>query len=69
MAPGIAPAVTSPIVGPRTVEHLEESLAVADHTPLDAEALAAVDEIVPPGQFVSDFHNTSGWTPGSGSLN
>jgi len=63
------PGVTSPIVGPRTVEHLEESLAVADHAPLDADAEAAIDELVPPGQFVSDFHNTSGWMPGSGSLN
>jgi 1-deoxyxylulose-5-phosphate synthase len=62
------PGVTSPIVGPRAVEHLEESLAVADHAPLDAEALAAIDELVPPGQFVSNFHNTSGWMPGSGSL-
>jgi aryl-alcohol dehydrogenase-like predicted oxidoreductase len=62
------PGVTSPIVGPRTAEHLEESLAVADHEPLDADAVAAIDELVPPGQFVSDFHNTSGWMPGSGSL-
>jgi aryl-alcohol dehydrogenase-like predicted oxidoreductase len=62
------PGVTSPIVGPRTVEHLEESLAVAEHAPLDAEALDAIDELVPPGQFVSNFHNTSGWMPGSRSL-
>jgi len=62
------PGVTSPIVGPRTVEHLEESLAIADHAPLDKDALAAIDDVVPPGQFVSDFHNTSGWMPGSGSL-
>jgi aryl-alcohol dehydrogenase-like predicted oxidoreductase len=62
------PGVTSPIVGPRTVEHLEESLAIADHAPLDADAVAAIDEVVPPGQFASDFHNTSGWTAGSGSF-
>jgi aryl-alcohol dehydrogenase-like predicted oxidoreductase len=62
------PGVTSPIVGPRTVEHLEESLAIADHEPLDVDALAAIDDVVAPGQFVSDFHNTSGWMPGSGSL-
>ena len=62
------PGVTSPIVGPRTIEHLEESLAIADHAPLDKDALAAIDDVVPPGQFVSDFHNTSGWMPGSGSL-
>src|SRR3954447_10408507 len=62
------PGVTSPIVGPRTVEHLEESLAIADHAPLDAEAVGTIDEIVPPGQFVSNFHNTSGWMAGSSSL-
>jgi aryl-alcohol dehydrogenase-like predicted oxidoreductase len=62
------PGVTSPIVGPRTVEHLEESLAIADHEPLDDDALTAIDEVVSPGQFVSDFHNTSGWMAGSGSL-
>ncbi|HEX2382461.1 MAG TPA: aldo/keto reductase [Acidimicrobiales bacterium] len=62
------PGVTSPIVGPRTVEHLEESLAVADHAPLDADAVATIDELVPPGGFVSDFHNTSGWMAGSSSL-
>jgi len=59
------PAVTSPIVGPRTMAHLEESLAVMAHEPLDTEAVAALDEVVAPGQFASDFHNTSGWMPGS----
>jgi aryl-alcohol dehydrogenase-like predicted oxidoreductase len=61
------PGVTSPIVGPRTVEHLLESLAIADHAPLDDEAIAALDEVVAPGTFVSNFHNTSGWTPGATS--
>src|SRR5262249_29046301 len=62
------PAVTSPIVGPRTIEHLEESLAIADHEPLDDDAVAALDAVVAPGTFVSDFHNTSGWTPRAGSF-
>lgn len=62
------PGVTSPIIGPRTVEHLQESLAIADHEPLDDEAVAALDEVVAPGTFVSNFHNTSGWMPGSLSL-
>jgi aryl-alcohol dehydrogenase-like predicted oxidoreductase len=62
------PGVTSPIIGPRTVEHLQESLAVAEHEPLDGDAVAALDEIVAPGTFVSNFHNTSGWMPGSLSL-
>ncbi|HEY2813624.1 MAG TPA: aldo/keto reductase [Acidimicrobiales bacterium] len=63
------PGVTSPIIGPRTVEHLEESLAIASHEPLDDEAVAAIDEVVAPGAFVSNFHNTSGWMPGSNRLN
>ena len=62
------PGVTSPIVGPRTVEHLQESLAIADHAPLDDEAIAALDEVVAPGTFVSNFHNTSGWMAGASSF-
>ena len=62
------PAVTSPIVGPRTVDHLQESLAIADHAPLDQEAVAALDGLVAPGTFVSNFFNTSGWMAGSSSF-
>jgi aryl-alcohol dehydrogenase-like predicted oxidoreductase len=62
------PGVTSPIVGPRTVEHLQESLAIADHAPLDDDAIAELDSLVAPGTFVSNFHNTSGWTPGATSF-
>jgi aryl-alcohol dehydrogenase-like predicted oxidoreductase len=42
------PAVTSAIIGPRTMEHLEGQLAAADVT-LDAAILDRIDEIVPPG--------------------
>ena len=62
------PGVTSPIVGPRTVEHLQESLAIADHAPLDDDAITELDSLVAPGTFVSNFHNTSGWTPGASSF-
>ncbi len=54
------PGVTAPIVGPRTVAQLEEAVAVLDR-PLDDEARAACDALVPPGSAVADFHNTSGW--------
>ncbi len=54
------PAVTSPIIGPRTEAHLEDALAVLDMT-LDPKIAALLDEIVPPGSAVSDFHNTSHW--------
>ena len=43
------PAVTSAIIGPRTMEHLESQIGAADVT-LDAGVLDRLDEIVPPGQ-------------------
>jgi aryl-alcohol dehydrogenase-like predicted oxidoreductase len=46
------PGVTSAIIGPRTMEHLDDLLAGADIT-LDDEILDQIDEIVPPGTDVS----------------
>jgi 1-deoxyxylulose-5-phosphate synthase len=54
------PGVTAPIVGPRTVEQLEDALAVLDRG-LDDDARAACDALVHPGNAVVDFHNTAGW--------
>ena len=42
------PAITAPIIGPRTMEQLESQLAAADVT-LDEAVLDRIDEIVPPG--------------------
>jgi aryl-alcohol dehydrogenase-like predicted oxidoreductase len=42
------PAVTAPIIGPRTMEQLESQLGTADVT-LSDELLDRIDEIVPPG--------------------
>jgi aryl-alcohol dehydrogenase-like predicted oxidoreductase len=42
------PAVTSAIIGPRTLDHLDSQLAAAD-TVLSADVLDAIDAIVPPG--------------------
>jgi aryl-alcohol dehydrogenase-like predicted oxidoreductase len=42
------PAVTAPIIGPRTMEHLESQLAAADVT-LSGDVLDQIDKIVPPG--------------------
>jgi aryl-alcohol dehydrogenase-like predicted oxidoreductase len=42
------PAVTSAILGPRTMEHLESQLGAADVV-LNDEILDAIDDIVPPG--------------------
>jgi aryl-alcohol dehydrogenase-like predicted oxidoreductase len=42
------PAVTAPIIGPRTMEHLESQLAAVDVV-LSDDVLDRIDEIVPPG--------------------
>lgn len=54
------PSVTAPLMGPRTLDHLEELLPVAAMS-LDQETRQACDALVPPGSAVADFHNTSGW--------
>jgi aryl-alcohol dehydrogenase-like predicted oxidoreductase len=46
------PAVTSAIIGPRTMEHLESQLTAAEVT-LSADVLDRIDEIVPPGTNVN----------------
>jgi aryl-alcohol dehydrogenase-like predicted oxidoreductase len=42
------PAVTSALIGPRTLDHLHSQLAAAD-TVLSADVLDAIDAIVTPG--------------------
>jgi aryl-alcohol dehydrogenase-like predicted oxidoreductase len=42
------PAVTSPVIGPRTLAQLEDSLGALE-VKLSAETLKQVDEVVPPG--------------------
>jgi 1-deoxyxylulose-5-phosphate synthase len=54
------PGVTAPIVGPRTMEHLEQALAVLDLHLTDDERVE-FDELVHPGNAVADFHNTNAW--------
>jgi aryl-alcohol dehydrogenase-like predicted oxidoreductase len=54
------PGITAPIIGPRTLEQLDDALAVLTMT-LDDETRAACDELVPPGSAVADFHNTAPW--------
>jgi aryl-alcohol dehydrogenase-like predicted oxidoreductase len=48
------PGVTSPIIGPRTMEHLEEHLHALTIT-LTAEEDAALDKLFPPGGMTSSF--------------
>jgi len=42
------PHVCGVIVGPRTIQHLDEAIAALDFK-LDAETLKKIDELVPPG--------------------
>jgi aryl-alcohol dehydrogenase-like predicted oxidoreductase len=54
------PAVTAPIIGPRTMEQLESQLGAVD-VQLDAALLDRIDEIVPPGTTFT--RADAGWTP------
>ena len=49
------PGISSPIIGPRTMEQLEDNLGALD-VAITAEDRAAVDELVPPGRMVSPFY-------------
>lgn len=49
------PGVTSPIIGPRNLEQLEDNLKALD-IELTQEDFDAVDEIVKPGTFVSEYY-------------
>jgi Aldo/keto reductase family len=53
------PAVTSAIIGPRTMEHLESQLTAADVEVSD-EILDRIDEIVPPGLTINPADNGLG---------
>lgn len=54
------PGITSVILGPRTMEHLQDALAILEHTLTD-DVSKRLDAINPPGSVVADFHNTSQW--------
>ena len=54
------PGVTSPIIGPRTMAHLEDALPLLDMT-LDDVDRPLFDALVHPGNVISDFHNSNNW--------
>ncbi len=54
------PGITAPIIGPRTLEHLEHLLPVLDMT-LSDELAKACDRLVPPGSAVASFFNSATW--------
>ncbi|MFP4249559.1 MAG: aldo/keto reductase [Armatimonadota bacterium] len=50
------PGLTSVLIGPRTIEQLRSTLSSYD-VELSEEELEKVDELVPPGEFVSNFYD------------
>ncbi|MEO6053229.1 MAG: aldo/keto reductase [Chthoniobacterales bacterium] len=52
------PAVTAPIIGPRTMEQLKDNLSALKIT-LDTEDYAAIDLLVPPGRMVSPYYESA----------
>jgi aryl-alcohol dehydrogenase-like predicted oxidoreductase len=58
--PAAHPAVTSVIIGPRTMEQLQSALQAASVT-LDDAVLDRIDEIVSPGTNV--YRNEGAWVP------
>lgn len=54
------PAVTSAIIGPRTIDHLRSALGAAELR-LDDATMDRIDEVVPPGASVEP--GGAGWAP------
>jgi 1-deoxyxylulose-5-phosphate synthase len=54
------PGVTSPIIGPRTMAQLEDSLSVLEMSLAEADR-PLFDDLVHPGSAVADFHNSNDW--------
>lgn len=54
------PGVTAPIIGPRTLQHLEDALPLLEMSLAD-EDRPAFDALVHPGNAVADFHNSNDW--------
>lgn len=54
------PGITSPIIGPRTMAHLEDALPVLEMA-LDLADVPLFDALVHPGNAIADFHNSNPW--------
>ena len=54
------PGITAPIIGPRTLAHLDDALVILDKKLDDADR-PLFDELVHPGNAVADFHNSNDW--------
>ena len=49
------PGVTSPIIGPRTMEQFEDNLGALEVV-LSDDDLSKIDKFIPPGSMVSPFY-------------
>jgi aryl-alcohol dehydrogenase-like predicted oxidoreductase len=54
------PGITSPIIGPRTLAHLEDAIGIIEKK-FDEADRPLFDQLVHPGTAVSDFHNSNEW--------
>ena len=54
------PIVTAPIIGPRTLGHLEDALGILDKNLAEVD-IPLFDALVHPGNAVADFHNSNDW--------
>jgi aryl-alcohol dehydrogenase-like predicted oxidoreductase len=54
------PGITSPIIGPRTLAHLEDALPLLEKKLDDADR-PLFDALVHPGNAIADFFNSNDW--------
>lgn len=54
------PGVTAPVIGPRTLQHLEDAIPVMEMKLAD-EDRPLFDALVHPGNAVADFYNSNDW--------
>ena len=54
------PGITAPIIGPRTLGHLEDALGILDKNLAEVD-IPIFDALVHPGNAVADFHNSNDW--------
>ena len=55
------PAITAPIIGPRTIDHLRSQVG-ATEVKLSSDILDRIDEIVPPGVSITDAYQPESLT-------
>ena len=55
------PGITSPIIGPRTLDQLKDNLGAMDVT-LDDDDRQQIDELCPPGEHTASYYSAD-WSP------